>query len=147
MEKQSEKKPQKSKLLSKLSDILRFLYIITLLFIFFRIGIRSHRDMSYLSRKAIQMRNYAVEEMKSFDSSAKILSKKVELVKYYWFEVRISAEIENNKKALLVLRTDMFGEKEKKKIFVEDKLIEEIEYPERNIVINIFERFMKFLQL
>ncbi|MFO7736343.1 MAG: hypothetical protein R6W70_09055 [bacterium] len=93
------------------------------------------------------MRNYAVEEMKSFDSSAKILSKKVELVKYYWFEVKISAEIENNKKALLVLRTDMFGEKEKKKIFVEDKLIEEIEYPERNIVINIFERFMKFLQL
>jgi hypothetical protein len=98
------------------------------------------QDLDYYLKKGVQMRNHAAEEMISFDNSAKIVSNDLKIVGYYWFEITVLAETENNNKIKLVLQTDMFGEKEKKEIFIEDKLVKEIEYPARNFVINAIER-------
>jgi len=104
--------------------------------------IQSLRDeLRYLHRKVKEAEEFAVTEIISFDSSAKILSNHAELnFPDRMFKVKTVAEIKEKQKLEFSLDVDFYGEKKREKIYVEDKLVSDKTFPKRSWIINIFER-------
>lgn len=99
------------------------------------------QDADYLLKKIRESREFAVSEVVTFENSAKILLNEVDInYPKKLFQVKTTAEIKENKELNLILDVDFFGEIKAEKIYVEGKLEKEIEFPERNQVVNVFER-------
>jgi len=99
------------------------------------------QDADYLLKKIRESREFAVSEVVSFENSAKTLSNEVEMdYSDKMFLVKISALIKEGRNLDLILSVDFFGEIKAEKIYIEGKLEKEIEFPERNPIVNAFER-------